>query len=232
VQLVHDGLDDTALADALEQARLQGIHLLYWAIAPERQPAEDLLRAYTGSLVDRKTTWVATLPSGTRNGHAPTGFSIDEFPRGPALTSLRDLAVTAGAYSRFRVDSRVPVEKWRSLFHLWMERSTKREMADQVLVVRPEASPSDIQGVVTVAKGKRDYRIGLIAVNEVVRGVGLGTHLLYAAHDWLIGNSVRVVTVVTQGDNQPACRLYERAGYRILNVKHIYHFWPRAEGNR
>jgi RimJ/RimL family protein N-acetyltransferase len=34
------------------------------------------------------------------------------------------------------------------------------------------------------------------------------------------------VTVVTQLENQAACRLYTRCGYQHAEVRDRYHFWP------
>ena len=33
--------------------------------------------------------------------------------------------------------------------------------------------------------------------------------------------------VVTQLDNASACRLYERSGYRLADLRNFYHFWPQ-----
>jgi hypothetical protein len=35
----------------------------------------------------------------------------------------------------------------------------------------------------------------------------------------------RQAHVVTQLENVPACKLYERGGYCLSALEHIYHFW-------
>ena len=37
---------------------------------------------------------------------------------------------------------------------------------------------------------------------------------------------------MTQGDNEPAVRLYARAGYRPAAQTDVYHFWPLAGEGR
>jgi ribosomal protein S18 acetylase RimI-like enzyme len=68
--------------------------------------------------------------------------------------------------------------------------------------------------------------IGLVAVAETHRGRGIGGRLIDAAHCWMVARQAAKTTVVTQGVNAPACRLYERVGYSIEQVEHYYHFWP------
>ena len=48
---------------------------------------------------------------------------------------------------------------------------------------------------------------------------------MHAAHRWMQQRGAQVAQVVTQLDNRAACRLYERAGYRISRLQHFYHFW-------
>jgi dTDP-4-amino-4,6-dideoxy-D-galactose acyltransferase len=69
-------------------------------------------------------------------------------------------------------------------------------------------------------------RIGLIAVDDQARGAGVGSLLIRQAHRWMQGRGARQATVVTQLENQPACRLYERLGYHLADVRNYYHFWP------
>jgi dTDP-4-amino-4,6-dideoxy-D-galactose acyltransferase len=68
--------------------------------------------------------------------------------------------------------------------------------------------------------------IGLIAIAKEARGNRLGFWLLRAAHRWFIDKGAETVSVVTQLDNRPACKLYEKCGYQLINLKTVYHFWP------
>jgi dTDP-4-amino-4,6-dideoxy-D-galactose acyltransferase len=52
--------------------------------------------------------------------------------------------------------------------------------------------------------------------------------LIRGAHNWMRSRGAREARVVTQMINAPACRLYERAGYRQASVQNIYHFWPQT----
>jgi hypothetical protein len=52
--------------------------------------------------------------------------------------------------------------------------------------------------------------------------------ILRCGHHWLVQRGAGRVSVVTQLDNRPACRLYATAGYQLTDLKFIYHFWPQG----
>ena len=217
---------DGELQAALDEARTQGYRLIYWATSPDRSAPQSLLAQFDGRLVDRKVTFARPLtgvhPAPPSNDLVIAPVEGTQCP--PALIAL---AVAAGAYSRFAVDPRIPRDKFERLYGIWIERSVRGEIADAVLVARDSAEASnDLAGVITVKVTHGVGNIGLVAVSESHRGRGIGSHLIQAAHRWMIERGANRSTVVTQGDNAPACRLYERAGYSIEQSEHFYHFWP------
>jgi dTDP-4-amino-4,6-dideoxy-D-galactose acyltransferase len=217
--------DEQTIAAALGQARRQGIHLVYWATSPEQRLSSSLLREFGGTLVDRKATFAADLPLvGEDNPALPPSMTIREYPKGPATRQLLDLSVAAGVYCRFAVDPRLPRAKFIELYEIWMQRSTLHELADVVLVASTAPS-ADGLGMVTIARTGETGCIGLVAVHQAARGKGVGSALVQAAHGWMEMHGATRATVVTQLANRPACRLYERAGYRLEEVQHYYHFW-------
>ncbi len=224
------GHDTVALAGALAQARRDGVVLVYWQADPEVVIPTAVLKEYGGRLVDRRATYAAELASGevADGGESAAGEYVHEWPCGPASEALIDLAVAAGEFSRFRRDPLIPPERFGSMYALWIDRSTRRELADGVLVAAAEETRP--LGFVTVAEANGQATIGLIAVAASARSRGLGRLLMGAAHGWLAARGARRVSVVTQADNVAACRLYERCGYRLVELRHSYHFWPQAGG--
>jgi dTDP-4-amino-4,6-dideoxy-D-galactose acyltransferase len=134
--------------------------------------------------------------------------------------------VAAGAYSRFRRDSWIPRRAFERLYEIWMDRSTLGELAETVLVAIPEEDDGRILGVITIAVHEKEGQIGLVAVDPAARGRGISSTLVAAAHEWMAANRLIRSRVVTQRDNEAACRLYERACYRLVDLVHLYHFWP------
>ena len=74
--------------------------------------------------------------------------------------------------------------------------------------------------------------IGLLAIGEEARGKGFGSCLVAAALDWFGEHGARQVSVVTQGRNVAAQKLYQRSGFVTDSVALWYHKWfdARARG--
>jgi GNAT superfamily N-acetyltransferase len=218
--------DTAAARRALDRARRGGVALVYWQTAPDQPVSPRLLDEFTGRLVDRRVTYLAELAdTPAETGEAAGGVTVREYPPGPAPATLKALGVSAGVHSRFGADPRIPAGRRIALYATWVERSTRRELADTVLVA--EGSPGGpAVGLVTAGVTGDLGTIGLIAVAAGLRGRGIGRALLATAHRWLRDRGAARVRVVTQLANVPACRLYEAAGYRRHDLRHTYHFWP------
>jgi dTDP-4-amino-4,6-dideoxy-D-galactose acyltransferase len=214
--------------ELLQQARRQNVVLVYWQLDSEQEnvPA-DLLAEFAGRLVDWKVTYHSAFigPAGTGDVPLPQGVRIREYAEPTACSQLHALAITAGEYSRFRRDPAFPRDKFISMYTTWIDRSVERQAADTVLVAQSEAT-GEMMGMVTIAVQAGTGVIGLLAVAAAARGQRIGSALIAAAHAWLVKREVHQCRVVTQRDNVPACRLYERCGYQCQEVVPVYHFWP------
>jgi ribosomal protein S18 acetylase RimI-like enzyme len=71
-----------------------------------------------------------------------------------------------------------------------------------------------------------DSRIGLFAVGPAARGRGVGQQLVRCGLEWLHSQGAQHCRVVTQGRNRGALRLYQKAGFRLEDLKLWYHLWP------
>jgi dTDP-4-amino-4,6-dideoxy-D-galactose acyltransferase len=221
-------LNDRELREVLQIARDDSNALIYWFTAPDRYLSSEILSEFQGTLVDRKVAFEAAVTVSDENWSARSlDLNITEYPLGPANPKLEALAISAGMYSRYKTDPYIPVSWFERLYTTWIQRSTARELADVVLVAG--ASPIDPVGMITIAANRDTASIGLIAVDEAVRGRGVGTSLMEAAHGWMRRQRARTATVVTQMANGSACGLYERCGYRLRDINNCFHFWPTAQ---
>jgi dTDP-4-amino-4,6-dideoxy-D-galactose acyltransferase len=218
----------TVLREMLRAARQQGVYLVYWAADPKLDVPGWLLSEFCGSLVDQRATFECRLELIPHDEiSTPSPYEVSEIPRGRPCRRLLGLALEAGAQSRFRSDPRITADASHRLYEVWITRSTLRELADSVLVISRLGERDNPLGMVTLSLNGATGRIGLIAVAEKVRGAGLGSRLLSAAHGWLLHRGVQTCSVVTQFANRPACRFYEKCGYQFFDLKSIYHFWPQ-----
>ncbi|MDK2980409.1 MAG: dTDP-4-amino-4,6-dideoxy-D-galactose acyltransferase [Chloroflexota bacterium] len=211
-------LDEQHLAKTLQNLRSRNVRLVYW---PASHPANFDVSALGGRLVDQKATFeleLAKSPTLT----APPQVEVKPFTRDIPQQVLWDLALQAGSLSRFARDPQFPPDRFQALYLEWMRKSLNGEMADEVLVAAAQDVPT---GMVTLSAREDSGEIGLIAVEEGFRGRHVGLALMAAAHDWYAARHLHRARVVTQADNQPACRLYRRCGYEIARTEYFYHFW-------
>ena len=110
------------------------------------------------------------------------------------------------------------------MYALWMINSLNRKIAKEVLVF---SENNDLSGFVTLGEKNNRADIGIIAVDHISRGKGIGKILMTSAEKWFSDLGYESIQVVTQGDNYPACRLYESCGYEVDTVEFFYHIWRK-----
>lgn len=224
-RLVPSRLDHDRLGACLAQMKQSGVRLAYWASDPTDHASQQSAGRYGGFLADRKVTYAADVGQILAALPAATGDSnpaVEEYRGREVTPELEQLSLQAGVFSRFKVDPSIPAGKFVELYKMWIRCSVQREIAESVYVVRHQGA---IAGMVTVGEKNGRADIGLIAVDDAIRGMGAGQALVLAARDWGVGRGFASAQVVTQADNLPACRFYEKCGYRADKVENIYHFW-------
>ena len=80
-------------------------------------------------------------------------------------------------------------------------------------------------GLPTLGKQEGLASIGLLVVAGANRGKGIGKRLEVAARQRAQRWNCPTLQVVTQRDNERACRFYARCGFGLVREKHIYHLW-------
>lgn len=169
------------------------------------------------SLVDRKTTFVKKTDN-TLKSHPLISSYKNDFPSDRMI----NLAIQSGVYSRFNVDKKIGRDKFEELYRLWIIKSVKREIANEVIVYKHN---DDVAGYLTIGEKNNRADLGMGAVDSKYRGQGIGKIIFENAEKYASDQGYEYIQIVTQGDNVPACRLYEKLGYSIDNVEYFYHIW-------
>jgi dTDP-4-amino-4,6-dideoxy-D-galactose acyltransferase len=138
---------------------------------------------------------------------------------GITSSKLIQLAFESGHKSRFRKDERLNF-RFKDMYQTWIEKSVNGELADVVLISNDN---NEISGFVTIKKNIKRGIIGLIAVDQHLRGRGIGRGLLMAAENWCSSEGCDELIVATQLENSEACNLYLRNGYTRLSSQYIFH---------
>lgn len=224
-RLLPTAISSTELVEALSTARQAGLRLLYWTTPDAGWCSQPLIAEWGGRLVDRRVTYSAATSSVRQARLEPPVESIQirSWPAGAASPELLALGLEAGASSRFRLDPQMPNGAFERLYTQWTERSARREIADELLVA--ETRSGELAGFVTIARQGPTGVIGLIAVSAQARGRQVGRSLTAAAADWTASQRLPSCRVVTQFDNEAACRLYRSSGYLLATLEYTFHFW-------
>lgn len=143
------------------------------------------------------------------------------------LPRLREIARVRHAGTRFYRDPGFDRDRCAELYDLWISKACAGG-SPRVFVALSDRQPA---GYLTcqVAGGGR---IDLVAVAEAAQGKGLGRALVLEALRWFAEQPLDRVSVVTQGDNAAARRLYEGCGFRTRSEQVYFHGWfgPGGKG--
>lgn len=137
------------------------------------------------------------------------------------LPQLQKLARISHTNTRFYFDGRFPRSRCDDLYERWITLAVQGQ-AQAVFVARHSGA---VIGYLTCHADAMESRIGLIAVGESAAGLGWGSKLIQRAFTWAAEKGHPVMSVVTQGRNIPAQRLYQRHGFRTRSLYLAYHRW-------
>jgi RimJ/RimL family protein N-acetyltransferase len=138
------------------------------------------------------------------------------------LPALRAIAAMSHHDSRFYNDGHFDRAQCDELYRVWIANSCAG-WADQVVVVEQEGRAI---GYVTVHLREPEAAvIGLFGVDPAFRRRGIGGRLLTGALAWASSQSVRRMSVVTQGRNGVSMAFYQDTGFRPTGRSVWYHRW-------
>jgi dTDP-4-amino-4,6-dideoxy-D-galactose acyltransferase len=165
----------------------------------------------------------------TRPSHASSDrLAKIRTSRDSDIPALRAIAAKSHVDSRFYADGRFDRARCDELYATWIEKSC-RGWADVVFVAEHDGSPA---GYLSChAREAKRGEIGLVGIDERAQGRGLGRALVDAALRWFAERKLERASVVTQGRNVPAQRLYQSAGFRTSAVQLWHHRWFTHSGS-
>lgn len=218
-RISRDVTAEAALRDALRALRARGVRLAYWFCEPDAARAAHA-RRLGGTPVGTRVVYRRALAA--TDADVPTP-GVTRCTSSEASDALIVLAQQASMFSRFAIDPAMPSGTAQRLYRIWIERSVRGEIADAVYLA--QASGGAPVGVISTSRTEARGMIGLVAVDAAARGTGLGRALMAAAHRHFVIDGLNEAEVVTQGENDAACRLYTRSGYSRAVAETVFHFW-------
>jgi [ribosomal protein S18]-alanine N-acetyltransferase len=105
----------------------------------------------------------------------------------------------------------------------WGESEFEGMMSERNTLVHRLRLGRKIIGFVISRIGADEAEILSIAVDTGHRGKGLSRNLLLTHLGYLAGRGVRVIFLEVEENNQPARKLYERAGFAVVGRRERYY---------
>jgi ribosomal protein S18 acetylase RimI-like enzyme len=202
-------LGDDPVEEVIAEAETAGAECLYLFVdAADLTTVEAAVRS-GAHLVDLRVEL-----AGAMHGEADAALDATRgataADRRVLLPQTHELAVE----SRFWRDPRIPQEKVREMYEIWLDRCLR-----EGFVAVPAA---DGAGFVGARRDGEVARIDLVYVDAASRGRGLGRALVHGA---VTGVGANDASVVTQTGNVAAQRLYQSLGLRSGNSLVVLHLW-------
>ena len=124
--------------------------------------------------------------------------------------------------SRFFKDNNFNSLRVKEMYKIWVYKYANSELG-KVFVFREQ---NKILGYIIVSIENICFgKIELIGVSENHRGQRVGDKLINMSIEWFISRGVNIVSVVTQGSNISAMKLYSRNNFLPSEVNCWYHYW-------
>lgn len=204
---------------AVQEMRESDVRVAYYSIPIFEYDAARIVEQAGGKFACLRNTYKRKL-NDIQAGFEST--DILSYTKPEPTKELLDLGVICGEHSRFRTDDGFGYYNFEKLYHEWVYGSVNKSLADEILIY---VENETIQGMITVGKHRDCGEIGLVGVNRGMRGRKIGSYLLRAVFEWCKINHCVEIQVVTQGENVPACNLYEKFGFLLEEQKKTYHIW-------
>lgn len=143
------------------------------------------------------------------------------------MDSLRVIARDGFGSTRFYADPFLNNEKVSKMYQIWLAKSLTTDYADQALVL--EVNQKSV-GFVTchLDRDLNEGQIGLVALAKSAQGQGLSQTMMLHALEWFRDQGMKRASVVTQGHNIAAQRLYQRCGFVTRSTELWFHKWFRT----
>jgi dTDP-4-amino-4,6-dideoxy-D-galactose acyltransferase len=212
-------LTENVAVDIDAWCNLNRIDCLYFLASSSDRATAKLAEDNMFRLVDVRVTLDLTIGSASSSGLS--GFNVRSAVESD-IPALRAIARSGHRDTRFYYDGNFSSSVCDELYETWIEKSC-RGWATRVFVTEDDEK---IEGYVTChLSDPSSGQIGLVGVANNAQGKGIGSDLVSYAVRWFAREGVQKVSVVTQGRNVRAQRLYQRCGFITRAVELWFHRW-------
>lgn len=139
------------------------------------------------------------------------------------ILNLRSMSEGLYKDSRYFFDKHFPIDLVREFYRLWVEKAVLGLFDHECHCLFDQKEPI---GFCTIRyNSKRTANIGLFGLRPDYQNRGLAKNLIKHAIGEIYRNGIETLSVVTQGRNYTAQRLYQSCGFRTQYTELWYHKW-------
>ena len=208
----------------LEWCETHAIDCIYFLADSDHAETVRLAEDYSFRLVDIRVTLQCNI--GDRQARRSNDLCQTvrvRHSRQSDIPALQAIARTSYGDSRFYFDPCFSIQSCEALYETWIKRSCEG-YADVVLVAEVNDQPVGYVSCHLITNTPCG-QIGLVGVGSQARGRIVGRTLIDHSLHWFAEHGVELVSVVTQGRNIAAQRLYQHCGFLTHSVQLWYHKW-------
>ncbi|AVK48274.1 hypothetical protein AXY43_09645 [Clostridium sp. MF28] len=141
--------------------------------------------------------------------------------------NILEISKNVYKYSRFYNDPFIDEMKARRVYVLWAKNSFEN---DKKYFLKLKDNSKTIGYILFNIDIKlKCVNIELIAVDSKYQNRMIGNLMIVMLEDYLINefNNIDIIKVGTQGNNMNAINLYTTRGFKVREIRTIYHFWNK-----
>lgn len=178
-----------------------------------------LLNEYRYYLVSSRIVYRATGSSSSQNYKNDDLLVTEEFRYSESDNFLAGITSDLAAVSHYAKDPFIGLEGALKVYSQWM-KNTFSGYAQKVFVATDKQG--DCGGILSLRMVKEELFIDLLGVHSSFRNKGVASILLQQAQ--IYAQSLKkMLLVATQVENIPANRFYQKNGFLVESVEHVYH---------
>ena len=222
-QVLTNRLDENSLNDVMGFCRDNKVRLLQFKCDAHHRPSVLIAEDNNFHFADVRITLEKKLTSeDIDNCILPNDISFRLAERSD-IPVLKEIVTDLYTNSRYYFDTNFPRDDVHGFYRNWIEKSVLGNFDDCVWVLCLGGKAIACCSISYNADFK--VKIGLFAVDTKESKKGLGIILLRKVLCNLVHREISNVSVVTQGRNYSAQRLYQRAGFQTKKIEIYYHSW-------
>lgn len=191
--------------------------LIYFFCKPNQVEHHLYLQSIGAKLYDQKVIFAQVL-----DGNYNSNNSIKSLSKKEITPQMVSLAVQSGEFSRFKLDTKIPHEKFVELYRIWITKSINKEIATETFGYYEDEK---LLGIITLGIKNKRADIGLLAVDSKSRGKSIGNKLIEHTMNFAKMKNFKTIQVATQLENELACNFYKKNKFIQESVTNIYHLW-------